>query len=145
VRRTGSEILVLFLVTSSAVVWPQTAGPANQGGPAPEQPTRQSGSTGDSTSLVDAGSESNPQTVLATPAVPAGQGTDNFGGKQTKRMFWVVPNFAAVNADTKLPPLSVRDKFALARQDSVDYSSLPRHYSKRSELTTGKGHRNAGG
>jgi hypothetical protein len=124
VRRTGSEILILFLLMSSAAVWPQTAGPANQGGPAPEQPTQQSGSTGDSTSLVDAGSESNPQTVLATPAVPAGQGTDNFGGKQTKRMFWVVPNFAAVNADTKLPPLSVRDKFALARQDSVDYSSF---------------------
>ena len=66
--------------------------------------------------------------AVTTPVpvpVLAGQETENSGGKQqTKRMFWVVPNFAAVSADTKLPPLSVREKFALARQDSVDYSSF---------------------
>jgi hypothetical protein len=39
-------------------------------------------------------------------------------------MFWVIPNFAAVSANTQLPPLSVRGKFALATQDSVDYSSF---------------------
>jgi len=39
-------------------------------------------------------------------------------------MFWIVPNFAAVSADTRLPPLSVRAKFVLATQDSVDYSSF---------------------
>ena len=46
-------------------------------------------------------------------------------GQQTKRMFWVVPNFAAVSANTQLPPLSTREKFALATHDSVvDYSSF---------------------
>jgi hypothetical protein len=127
VRKAGIAALVLFLFLSSALVWPQAAVPANDGGPAPEQPTQQSGSSGDSTSLVDAGSESNPQAVLTTPTtvpLPARQGTDNSGAKQTKRMFWIVPNFAAVSADTKLPPLSVGDKFTLARQDSVDYSSF---------------------
>jgi hypothetical protein len=50
---------------------------------------------------------------------------DNSQGKQTKRMFGVVPNFAAVNADTQLPPLSTREKFSLAAHDSVvDYSSF---------------------
>src|ERR1700736_6644152 len=45
-------------------------------------------------------------------------------GQQTKRMFWLVPNFAAVSAHTQLPPLSTREKFVLAAQDSVmDYSS----------------------
>jgi hypothetical protein len=39
-------------------------------------------------------------------------------------MFWVVPNFAAVSAYTVLPPLSRREKFALAREDSVDYTSF---------------------
>ncbi|MGH9679802.1 MAG: hypothetical protein ACRD4Y_07610, partial [Candidatus Acidiferrales bacterium] len=49
---------------------------------------------------------------------------DNSQGKQTKRMFWVVPNFGAVNANAQLPPLSVRGKFALASRDSVvDYSA----------------------
>jgi hypothetical protein len=39
-------------------------------------------------------------------------------------MFGIVPNFAAVSADTQLPPLSTREKFVLARQDSFDYSSF---------------------
>ncbi|HLJ28241.1 MAG TPA: hypothetical protein VKY85_16130 [Candidatus Angelobacter sp.] len=128
-RRVGSAALVLVVFLFSALVspqtvWAQTAVPANQGARAPQQP--QSGSTGDSTSLSDASSESNQQTALAAPAVPvpARQETDDSGGKQTKRMFWIVPNFSAVSADTKLPPLSVRDKFKLARQDSVDYSSF---------------------
>lgn len=44
--------------------------------------------------------------------------------RQTKRMFWVVPNFAAVSPNTELPPLSPRDKFVLAWHDSFDYSSF---------------------
>jgi hypothetical protein len=39
-------------------------------------------------------------------------------------MFGVVPNFAAVSADTQLPPLTARGKFLLATQDSGDYSSF---------------------
>jgi len=49
---------------------------------------------------------------------------DDSQGKQTKRMFWLVPNFGAVDANAQLPPLSTREKFKLAAQDSVlDYSS----------------------
>jgi hypothetical protein len=50
---------------------------------------------------------------------------DDPEGKQTKRMLWVVPNFAAVSSNTQLPPLSTREKFVLAAHDSVvDYSSF---------------------
>jgi hypothetical protein len=45
-------------------------------------------------------------------------------GQQTKRMIYVVPNFAAVSAGKQLPPLSVKGKFHLATQDSFDYSSF---------------------
>jgi len=49
---------------------------------------------------------------------------DDSQGRQTPRMFWLVPNFGAVSANTQLPPLSTREKFKLAAQDSViDYSS----------------------
>ena len=49
---------------------------------------------------------------------------DDSQGEQTKRMFWVVPNFGAVNANTQLPPLSTHEKFVLAAHDSIlDYSS----------------------
>ena len=65
--------------------------------------------------------------AVRTPApntTPADQKADNSEGKQTKRMFGVVPNFAAVSADPELPALTVRGKFKLATQDSVDYSSF---------------------
>jgi hypothetical protein len=45
-------------------------------------------------------------------------------GKQTKRMAFVVPNFAAVSAYKQLPPLSVKGKFSLAFEDSFDYSAF---------------------
>ena len=45
-------------------------------------------------------------------------------GEQTKRMLWVVPNFAAVSAGEQLPPLTAHDKFVLATKDSVDYSGF---------------------
>jgi len=44
--------------------------------------------------------------------------------KQTNRILWVVPNFAAVSANTQLPPLSVKGKFWLATEDTFDYSSF---------------------
>ena len=52
------------------------------------------------------------------------KGNKDQEGKQTKRMIYVVPNFAAVSAYKQLPPLSVGGKFHLATQDSFDYSSF---------------------
>ena len=124
---TRSAAVVLFLLLSPALVRAQTAVPDKQSGPAQEQQTKQSGSDGASASQSDASSHSKPKTV-PTPAspvpTPADQKTDNWEGKQTKRMYGIVPNFAAVSANTQLPPLSVREKFWLATQDSVDYSSF---------------------
>jgi len=119
--------LVLFLFLSPALAWPQTAVPDKQSGPAHEQQTQQTESPDNSASQLDTSTESESRTAVATPQlVPdrAGQKTEDFGGKQTQRMFWIVPNFAAVSADTQLPPLSVREKFVLATKDSVDYSSF---------------------
>jgi hypothetical protein len=128
VRSTGSAALALFLFLSSTPVWPKTAPPDQEAGPEHQQQIPPSGGSGDSIAHSDPATP--PQSQTATPAtepvlpVPANQETDSAAGKQTKRMFWVVPNFAAVSADTKLAPLSVRDKFVLAKQDSLDYSSF---------------------
>jgi hypothetical protein len=46
------------------------------------------------------------------------------GGKQTKRILYIIPNFRAVSVDEKLPPQTVKDKFRTATLDSVDYSSF---------------------
>ena len=48
----------------------------------------------------------------------------NVEAKQTKRILWIFPNYRSVSANTQLPPLSTKDKFWLATQDSFDYSSF---------------------
>jgi hypothetical protein len=45
-------------------------------------------------------------------------------GKQSKRILGIFPNYRAVSANTQLPPLSLKNKFWLATQDSFDYSSF---------------------
>src|SRR5271154_2295508 len=59
------------------------------------------------------------------PDAPSPQtGDPDGGGKQTKRILGIVPNFRAVSANTKLPPMSVKDKFVTASEDSFDYSAV---------------------
>ena len=61
----------------------------------------------------------------AAPQDPCtSKSNDESEGKQTNRIFGVVPNFAAVSANTQLPPLSAKGKFWLATEDSFDYSAF---------------------
>ena len=43
---------------------------------------------------------------------------------QTKRILGIIPNFRSVSTDEKLPPMSVKEKFLTATEDSFDYSSV---------------------
>jgi len=43
---------------------------------------------------------------------------------QTKRILGIIPNFRSVSTDEKLPPMSVKEKFLTATDDSFDYSSV---------------------
>jgi hypothetical protein len=43
---------------------------------------------------------------------------------QTPRIMGILPNFTAVDSNTRLPRLSTREKFVVAMHDSVDYSSF---------------------
>jgi len=67
-------------------------------------------------------SQAHPST-RETSAKPDQQ-RDDSERAQTKRILWIIPNYRAVSASTKLPPLSTRTKFVLATQDSFDYSSF---------------------
>ena len=128
-----STALVLFLLLSPALVCPQAAVPIKQSGPPAEQQTQQSGSAGDSATQADAVAQAKLETAArATAPDPTPVGSkkevepkkENSEGKQTKRMFGIIPNFAAVSAHTEVPVLSARDKFILASKDSGDYSSF---------------------
>ncbi|HVB55667.1 MAG TPA: hypothetical protein VNE63_04425 [Candidatus Acidoferrales bacterium] len=113
-------VLILAILFSPTITWSQEQvtdqsnplefvqqSPTSQSNPAPAPP-------------ADSGAVSLPDKA------PARQNNkDDSQGQQTKRMFWLVPNFGAVNANTQLPPLSTREKFVLASRDSVvDYSSF---------------------
>jgi hypothetical protein len=55
---------------------------------------------------------------------PAQKAPEDSGGKQTRRILGIVPNFRAVSANQKLPPETVQEKFMDATHDSFDYSSI---------------------
>jgi len=117
----SKALLVLIVILfSAAIAWPQTES-TDESNP---QENAQQGQQAPSNSTPAPPSDSG--TVRAPDEVPAPQDKkkDDTQGEQTKRMFWVVPNFGAVNANTQLPPLSTHEKFVLAARDSIlDYSS----------------------
>lgn len=124
--RIKVSILLPFLlpVLAPALLWSQAESPDNQDKQAQEQ--QLSGTVGRG-SANDPAVRQELQTVELTPLpliAPADLKNDHSGYKQTDRMFWVVPNFAAVSANTELPPLTTRGKFDLAMHDSIDYSGF---------------------
>jgi hypothetical protein len=66
----------------------------------------------------------------SSSTTPAPQVTNNpdavspNGTQQTKRILGIMPNFRSVSADTKLPPMSPKEKFIIAGKDTFDYSSF---------------------
>ncbi|MGA9669501.1 MAG: hypothetical protein WBQ94_09850 [Terracidiphilus sp.] len=69
--------------------------------------------------------DDSPTTQKSVPDAPAPQSPSNDqAAPQTKRILGIIPNFRAVNADVKLPPQSIKDKFMDATEDSFDYSSI---------------------
>jgi hypothetical protein len=121
---------VLMIIFSAALTWgiPTPAqGRIDAYLPlAPPTPTRTlflSPGVDQSNALEDAQQNPTPSSNSTSAPSPKDQ-QDDSKGKQTKRMLWLVPNFAAVDANKQLPPLSTREKFVLAARDSVvDYSS----------------------
>jgi hypothetical protein len=106
---------VLFILLLATITWSQ----ADQ---SPQATCEEKSSTSRNNSAP--ASQSNCGAVAVPNSTPTQDKEDDSQGKQTKRMFGVVPNFAAVSANTQLPPLSTREKFSLAAHDSVtDYSS----------------------
>jgi hypothetical protein len=68
--------------------------------------------------------QSTSQSGQATPAEQTPTTPDPNGPQQTKRILGIMPNFSAVSANTKLPPMPPKEKFHLAARNSFDYSSF---------------------
>jgi hypothetical protein len=114
-----SAVLVVLTFVWPALAWSQgqITEQVNLTNYAPQSPTSQG-------NPASAPPSDSPAAQLGQNPTPQ-DNKDDSEGQQTKRMFYVVPNFAAVSAHTQLPPLSTREKFVLAAHDSlVDYSSF---------------------
>jgi hypothetical protein len=106
---------------------PETSGPGAQrqvpaapGAPAAEA---NASTLPDAPSVVwQQNSQNTPAPSGAKDGAPASRVPN--GGKQTKRILYIIPNFRAVSVDEKLPPQTVKDKFTTGALDSVDYSSF---------------------
>ena len=58
------------------------------------------------------------------PQAPQVSSSSEARPQQTKRMMWIVPNFAAVSPGVKFEPMTPKQKFWMATEDSFDYSSF---------------------
>jgi len=83
---------------------------------------QQQGSSEGASPQRKAAPDLQPQTGSDKSLPESGQGGDDV--KQSKRILGIFPNYRAVSTTTQLPPLSLREKFWLATQDSFDYSSF---------------------
>jgi hypothetical protein len=117
-RKTTTTTAILFFLFSPALLHAQSTDPSKQPGQGQQPPSNEA-----SSSQSDVGARPKPQTPATAPDERKKK-EDDSEGKQTKRILGIVPNFAAVSANTQLPPLTVRGKFKLATEDSVDYSAF---------------------
>jgi hypothetical protein len=88
-------------------------------------------SSTDASSVTNAPSSAEDSLPDAPQAQPSTQTSPNpapqtppAGPQQTKRILFIVPNFRSVSADSKLPPMTVKEKFKLVLDDTFDYSGF---------------------
>lgn len=73
---------------------------------------------------MESDSSEQPQSSSVATSLDASSLGSSDEARQSKRILWIFPNYRAVSANTQLPPLSLKNKFWLATQDSFDYSSF---------------------
>lgn len=106
---------ILFVaIISTGYVFAQTAVPASDQQPA-------------ATATPDDAQQSSSQQAGRsddTLTHPIQQNPAPTRDPQTKRILGIIPNFRSVSTDEKLPPMSVKEKFLTATDDSFDYSAI---------------------
>lgn len=121
--RVPAAISILLLAITG--LWAQTPAPDVFNTRSDARSCQQAGGTSHSqTESQSASGSTKNKNGGSSEQACASNSKDESIGKQTNRILWVVPNFAAVSANTQLPPLSTKGKFWLATQDSFDYSSF---------------------
>ena len=125
---SGAVRGILLILCSAVLTSAQSVPLTSSAETPPCQPDSKPRSGSDSSEPPSSGtsahlepSQSNGQQA---PSTDVARPCDDANGQQTKRIFWVIPNYRAVSADTHLPAQRVKEKFWLATQDSFDYSAF---------------------
>jgi hypothetical protein len=123
VRISRVATVAMMVAAVATCAWAQAGSRA-----ATIKQTQQNGADSGSPALTQSGQVKQTQTKPAQqpPAKPPATASQKKKRPppQTKRMFWIVPNFAAVSAGTRFKPLTIKGKFLMATDDSFDYSSF---------------------
>ena len=122
-RNAPATSLFLIGISLCASATAQQSAPSNL----PDSPGTLLASTQPAPALSPDGSSYSSSLGAAAdpnPASPAASSEDEQTEGQTKRILGIIPNFRSVNANVKLPPQTVHEKFQDAFQDSFDYSSV---------------------
>lgn len=117
---------IAVLLFPAAALWAQAPAPNTSDTKPGDKACQQAGSTAASPSPAESqpGKGGGEKKSAEASDDPCALKQDEPEGRQTNRIMGVVPNFAAVNANTQLPPLTTKGKFWLATEDSFDYSSF---------------------
>ncbi|HVB87356.1 MAG TPA: hypothetical protein VNK23_11915 [Candidatus Dormibacteraeota bacterium] len=92
---------------------------------APEPAPAAAVNSQDSTTSAKSKKDSEQQeTKKKLPQAPQSSSSSANQPQQTKRLMWIVPNFAAVSPGVKFKPMTPKEKFWVATEDSFDYSSF---------------------
>ncbi len=114
-RLAGVVAVVLLLLTILSARIPVDANAA----PAQQQAAAQGSQS--STAAKPNGNSKQKKTEKKLPPAPPSSSSEM---RQTNRMLWIVPNFAAVSPGVRFTPMTPRQKFWMATEDSFDYSSF---------------------
>src|ERR1700689_3324512 len=115
--RVGGRTIVIGCIVLGAVLTIASPMPA-QGQNTDEEYRRDT-----TTATLSPKTEATTKTQTTNPSPPRSRTTgqsDNSPDQQNKRILWVLPKERAVSAGVLLPPLSAKQKLALATQDSFD-------------------------
>jgi hypothetical protein len=118
--------LTLFLALVSGLSAQQAAIPAAPSGPFPDAPGAVQEQQQTSSQPRAAQPQApGPDTQLKDSSVPEqNSATTPAGLEQPTRILYIIPNYRAVSADAKVPPLDAKGKFKLFAEDSFDYSTF---------------------
>jgi hypothetical protein len=120
---TPGICLIVLLALSPAFLSAQNLPDAPQS-QVPAQQAQDKAANPNSNSPQQSGGESADKKPTAPGEASKAKSGNNSEPEQSKRLMWVVPNFGAVTANTQVPPMTTREKFTLARNDSFDYSAF---------------------